>query len=102
VFSQLLTPFIPKFQQMYPPVTELIGAKPLFHANSCLQDENHRAAVVMAADRLNNGVPQTGLLAVEPGFPATGGFREKPLSHPGERWPLMRIPVPAAYRTSRT
>ena len=34
-------------------------------SNSCLQGENHRAAELIAADRLNDGIPQTSQFAVE-------------------------------------
>ena len=41
-------------------------------SHSCLQDERHRAAEFIAADPLNEGIPQTSQFAVEPGCVATG------------------------------
>ncbi len=41
-------------------------------SNSCLQDERYRAAGLIAADPLNDGIPQTSQFAVEPGLVTTG------------------------------
>ncbi len=45
---------------------------PLLQANSCLQGESHRAAELIAADRLNDGFTQTSQFAVEHGILTTG------------------------------
>jgi hypothetical protein len=50
-----------------------------FHRNT------HRAAMVTAADHLNDGFPRTIQLVVEPGIAATGGFQLKAFFHPGEQ-----------------
>ena len=49
-----------------------ISAPFLLQVSSCLQHERYRAAEFIAADRLNDGIPQTSEFAVEPGFVATG------------------------------
>jgi hypothetical protein len=74
LFFQLFIQFIPKFQQILPHTTEFVLATALFQANSCLQSETHRAAVLIAAERLNDGFPQTSQFVVGPGMAATGLF----------------------------
>jgi len=68
LFFQLFIRFIPKFQQVLPHTTEFVLATALFQANSCLPSERHRAAVLIAAERLNDGCPQTSQFAVGPGM----------------------------------
>ncbi len=53
-------------------MTDFICATPLFQANSSLQGATHRAAVVSAADKLNDGSLQTSQFSAEPGILATG------------------------------
>ncbi len=53
-------------------MTEFICATPLFQANSSLQGERHRAAVVSAGDSLNDGSTYTSPFAVGPDILATG------------------------------
>jgi len=56
----------------------------LFQAKSCLRDERHCAAELIAADWLNDGFPQTSQLAAEPDIPATDLLLEKQFCDQGE------------------
>jgi len=54
-FSSFFPESLLKLTGIFLPRTDFVLATPLFQAQSCLQGERHRAAVVIAADSLNDG-----------------------------------------------
>ena len=68
---QVFIRFILEFLHILPYTTELALAISLVQANVCLKGEIHSAAVIIAADCLNDGSLQTSQIAAESLIPAT-------------------------------
>jgi len=64
LFFSAIHPVHPESSAKIAHTTEFVLATALFQANSCLQDERLCAAVISAAERLNDGVTQTSQIAV--------------------------------------
>ena len=64
-----------KSGQIWMPEAEFHPVTHLFQAKSWAQGERYRAAEFIAADPLNNGIPQTSQFSAGPGIAATGPVR---------------------------